>query len=92
MIEVIGIMIAGMLVGYICRIQKMAFLSKAIMIAICMLLLSLGFVVGNNKAILNNLDTIGWQSFVLCLGAVLGSVLLASAVYHFFFKNKPLNK
>lgn len=79
-------MLGGVLVGYLLRKKKTGWISGFIMIAIWILLFLLGIAVGHNDEILNNLDTIGWQALVLSVGGVLGSVVLASMVYRYFFK------
>lgn len=79
-------MLGGVLVGYLLRKKKTGWISGFIMIAIWILLFLLGIAVGHNDEILNNLDTIGWQALVLSVGGVLGSVVLASVVYRYFFK------
>ena len=86
MLKIIGIMLGGVLTGYLLRNRRLGWVSKGITVAIWVLLFLLGIAVGNNEEILNNLDTIGWQAVVLSAGAVLGSVVLAKLVYNFFFR------
>ena len=86
MLKIVAIMLGGVFVGYLFRAKKLSWISKAITVAIWMLLFALGVVVGNNEMILNHLDTLGVQALVLTLGAVSGSLILAKIVYHFFFK------
>lgn len=86
MLKIVCIMLGGVLTGFLLRKKKLGWVSQFIMVAIWILLLLLGIAVGHNEEILNNLDTIGWQALVMSLGAVAGSVLLASVVYRYFFK------
>lgn len=86
MLKIIGIMLGGVLVGYLLRKQNLRWVNPSIMVAIWVLLFLLGIAVGNNGKILHELGTIGWQALVLSGGAVLGSVVLAKIVYVFFFK------
>lgn len=86
MLKIVCVMLGGVLVGYLLRKKKTGWISGFIMVAIWILLFLLGIAVGHNDEILNNLDTIGWQALVLSVGGVLGSVVLASVVYHYFFK------
>ncbi|MDE6451497.1 MAG: lysine exporter LysO family protein [Odoribacter sp.] len=88
MLTVVGIMLAGVCCGFCLRKRNLKWVSYGVTIAIWVLLFSLGISVGNNEAILNNLDTIGWQALVMSTVAVLGSVVLSAVVYHVFFKNQ----
>ena len=88
MLRIVGIMLLGVLTGYILRNHKLGFVQKLITIAIWLLLFLLGIAVGINDDIMNNLDTIGLQALILASGAVLGSVVLAWCVYKFFFVSK----
>lgn len=85
MLTIVGIMLGGVLCGFLLRSWKLKWVPACITVAIWILLFLLGIAVGNNEDILNNLDTIGWQALVISLGAILGSVILAAVVYHFFF-------
>lgn len=90
MLKVVGIMLGGVLAGYLLRKKKMGWISGAITAAIWTLLFVLGLAVGSNDRIIGHLDTIGWQAFVLSLGAVLGSIILAKLVYRYFFKKEDI--
>lgn len=79
-------MLGGVLTGYCIRKGKTQWIPGLITLAVWILLFLLGIAVGHNEEILGHLDTIGWQALLLSLGAVLGSVLLASVVYRYFFK------
>lgn len=81
-------MLGGVLTGYLLRKRNLKWISGAITLAIWVLLLLLGIAVGYNDDILNHLDTIGLQALVLSVFAVAGSVILASVVYRYFFKEK----
>jgi uncharacterized membrane protein YbjE (DUF340 family) len=89
MFTVIGIMVLGTGLGYMCR--KVSFLQRlnpAILITICVLLFVLGLSIGANEMIMNNLTTLGLQALVLSCAGTFGSILAGWAVYHFFFKTK----
>lgn len=89
MFVIIGIMFGGIGIGYLLR--KIAFLQKlntSISITIYLLLFLLGISVGNNKTIVNNLGTLGLESFLIAFAGTLGSVIAAWLVYRFFFKKK----
>ena len=82
MFTVIGIMFCGIAVGYFFRkVEWLQKIGKPISYTILLLLFLLGISVGANESIVNNLTTLGGQ-------ALLGSVLAAWGVYHFFFKER----
>ncbi len=85
MFKIVAVMLCGVMVGYLLRNKNLGFVPRLITIAIWVLLFLLGIAVGLNDAILNNLDTIGLQAFLLSIGGVMGSVVLAWVVYRFFF-------
>lgn len=88
MLKIVGIMLLGVLTGYLFRKRNLGFVQKLITLAIWVLLFLLGIAVGINDDIMNHLDTIGIQALILAAGAVLGSVVLAWVVYRFFFRAK----
>ncbi len=85
MIIVIGLMVCGIVLGYIFRERNLKFVHKGINYAIYLLLFLLGLSVGANDDIMKNLETIGYDALLITLGAAGGSVLCAWAVYKFFF-------
>lgn len=89
MFKVIGIMFAGILVGYMLRKQSFIhYTGTLISIAIFLLLFLLGIAVGTNKQIVNNLSVLGLQAFAISSAAVLGSVICAWMVYRFIYKRE----
>lgn len=90
MLKIVGIMLSGVLVGYLLRNRHLSFVSKGIMAAIWLLLFLLGVAVGGNEAILGSLDTIGLQALLLSVGGIGGSVVCAWVVYRFFWSGKKL--
>ena len=83
MFTVIGIMFAGIAMGYLLRkIELLQKIGKPISYTIFLLLFLLGISVGANKDIVDNLATLGGQAFLLAvastgawqLGAVTGGV------------------
>lgn len=89
MFIVIGIMLSGIVVGYMFRnwsyLQQVG---KLITFTILLLLFLLGITVGANKEIVDNLSVLGVQALLISLAAVLGSVVCALLVYRFFFKER----
>lgn len=89
MFIVLAIVILGVIIGMQIRSPKApALFSKMLNIIIYVLLLVMGVAVGGNERIVNNLSTIGLQSFVITLGAVFGSIIFAAIIYRSFFKSK----
>ncbi len=90
MFTVLILMAAGILLGFAVRnktkIHKAA--DPLVNVAIYLLLFLLGISVGTNKAVINNLDTLGLQGLFLTLGGITGSVILAFFTYKIFFKTK----
>lgn len=77
MFTVIGLMLAGMLAGYVLRRKRLAVIQPAITVLIWALLYLLGVEVGGNEAIINSLHTLGMEAAVMTLGGTLGSVTAA---------------
>lgn len=77
MFIIIGIMLTGMLTGYLLRNKKLTGIHKIITLLIWALLFLLGIDVGGNSAIINSLHTLGVEALVITLAAVIGSTLSA---------------
>lgn len=77
MFTVIGLMLAGMLAGYVLRSKRLALIQPAITVLIWALLYLLGVEVGGNEAIINSLHTLGMEAAVMTIGGTLGSVTAA---------------
>ena len=77
MFIIIGIMLTGMLVGYLLRSKRMTWINKIITFLICLLLFLLGIDVGGNESIMKVLHTLGLEALIITLAAVIGSTLLA---------------
>ena len=89
MFTVIGIMFAGIAMGYLLRkIELLQKIGKPISYTIFLLLFLLGISVGTNKDIVDNLATLGGQAFLLAVASTGGSVLAGLGVYHLFFKER----
>ena len=81
---VIGLMVTGIILGYLFRERNLKIVYKLINYAIFLLLFLLGITVGANGDIMNNLATIGYDALLITLAAVAGSVLCAWGIYRFF--------
>ena len=89
MFVVIGMMFAGIAVGYVLRrMEWLQQIGKPIAYTILWFLFLLGITVGANESIVNNFATLRGQAFLLATAGTLGSIVAAAGVYHFLFKSK----
>lgn len=78
-------MISGILLGRFVPWGNKRIIQKGISWTIWGLLFLLGITVGNNRQIMDNLNTIGIEAVVITYGVVAGSVLCAWGVYKLYF-------
>ncbi len=83
MFVVIGIMLAGVLTGYLLRSRRLHRIHKVITLLVWLLLFLLGVDVGGNRAVVTGLHTLGLEAVVITAGAVAGSTLFAWALWYF---------
>ena len=88
MLTVIGLMAAGIVLGYLSRGKSLQGIPRLISAAILVLLFLLGITVGADGEIMDNLAAIGKDAAVITLAAVGGSVLCAWGVYKYFFHER----
>lgn len=81
MFTVIGIMFAGIGLGYLIRHQSLPWISKVITTLIWLLLFLLGIEVGHNEQIIRSLPTLGIEAFSIAIVCVLGSCISAWALW-----------
>ena len=91
MFTIIGLMLTGMLAGYLLRKRNLARIQSVITGLIWLLLFLLGVEVGSNEAIIRGLHTIGLEAVVLTIGGTLGSVLAAWALWRMLGGKKEEN-
>ncbi|WP_300673379.1 LysO family transporter [Desulfoluna sp.] len=86
MIEILVIMAAGMMIGYLLRQKKALFaaLDRVVMAVIFLLLFVLGISVGLNETVVGNIHMIGVKAVVLTFGAVAGSILCCRFAWGLF--------
>ena len=65
MFTIIGIMLTGMLVGYLLRSKRLLWIHKVITLLIWLLLFLLGIDVGGNETIIRNLHAIGLEALAI---------------------------
>lgn len=88
MFTIIGLMLTGMLLGYLLRKRDLKKIHQIITALIWLLLFLLGIEVGSNEQIIKGLHTIGLEAIVLTLGGVLGSVIAAWALWKALYGKK----
>lgn len=85
MFIIIGIMLTGMLTGYLLRNQRLTWIQKIITFLIWALLFLLGIDVGGNETIIKGLHTLGLEAVVITLAAVAGSTLCAWGLWYLLY-------
>lgn len=78
MFIIIGIMLTGMLLGYLLRSKRLTWIHKVITLLIWLLLFLLGIDVGGNEAI-------GLEAFIITTAAVAGSTLAAWGLWYLLY-------
>jgi len=88
---VILLFVVGIVVGRLFRNKQTTRknIDRLVSVAIYALLFLMGVLEGINDKIIADFSNIGYNAFVLTLGAVLGSLILAKIVYSLFFKQSP---
>ena len=81
MFIIIGIMLTGMLLGFLLHNKRLSWIHKIITLLIWVLLFLLGIDVGGNEAIIKGLHTLGLEALIITLAAVTGSILCAYLLY-----------
>ena len=85
MFIIIGIMLTGMLLGYLLRSKRLTWIHKVITLLIWLLLFLLGIDVGGNEAIVKGLLAIGLEAFIITTAAVAGSTLAAWGLWYLLY-------
>ena len=88
MVTIIGLMLTGILLGYLLRKRDLKKIHQIITLLIWLLLFILGIEVGSNEQIIKGLHTIGLEAVILTLGGTLGSVIAAWALWRALYKRK----
>lgn len=91
MFTIIGLMLTGMLLGYLLRKRDLHGIHTLITVLIWVLLFILGIEVGGNEQIIKGLHTIGLEAIVLTVGGTLGSVAAAWALWRALYKKEGGN-
>lgn len=89
MFVVVGLMLTGVLIGYLSRKRKLAWITRVITVLIWVLLFLLGIEVGQNENVINGLHTLGLEAAMITLFALAGSLLAARALWVRINKKEP---
>lgn len=93
MFIIIGIMLTGILSGYLLRNKRLSWIHKVITFLIWTLLFLLGIDVGGNEAIVNGLHTLGLEALIITLASVIGSILCAWGLWYLLYiRNKEAKR
>lgn len=82
MFIVIGIMFVGIVVGFLLRDKIQIKTNRIVTVLIWLLLFVLGIEVGSNKDLVNNLNNIGLDAFIIGIAGVLGSIFGAKLFWN----------
>ena len=88
MFTIIGLMLTGMLLGYLLRKRDLKKIHQIITLLIWLLLFILGIEVGSNEQIIKGLHTIGLEAVILTLGGTLGTIIAAWALWRALYNKK----
>lgn len=86
MFTIIGIMLTGMLLGFLLRKQSLSVIHRIITLLIWLLLFLLGIDVGSNETIINGIYTLGLEALIITVAAILGSVTAAWGLWYLLYK------
>lgn len=85
---IVALMLSGVLLGYAAKRRRIHFVRRMITLLIWLLLFLLGVEVGNNRAIIEGLFTLGTEALVITLAAVAGSVLASWLLWKFIVRGR----
>ncbi len=88
MFTVIAFMLIGGILGYLFRKRESGYISRAIILLICLLLLLLGVEVGKNPEIIDGIATIGVEALLITVAAVLGSAAMSLLLWKYIKRRK----
>ena len=89
MFIVMAVMVSGIILGHLLRKKKAIFpiIGKINMWIIFLLLFTMGLSTGHNQEIMNNLTGLGAKAIIIGIVSTCGSILAATLLYHYLFKD-----
>ena len=88
MFIVIGIMFAGIGIGYLLRSIRLRQIGRCITLLIWVLLFLLGIEVGNNQTLINALPTLGLEAVLISFFGIFASCVAAWGLWKFVNRNR----
>lgn len=88
MFIIIGMMLAGILIGYLLRNKRLHGIHRMITVLIWLLLFLLGVDAGSNETIIKGLHSIGLEAAAITIGAVTGSTLFAWGLWRLIYERR----
>lgn len=90
MLKIVGIMLSGVLFGWLLRHQKFLYIQYSITFLIWLLLFTLGLEVGSDQEVIKNLPTLGGQAVFISLLATILAILSGWLLWN--LGKKPTNE
>ena len=89
MFIVMAVMVSGIILGHLLGKKKAIFpiIGKINMWIIFLLLFTMGLSTGHNQEIMNNLTGLGAKAIIIGIVSTCGSILAATLLYHYLFKD-----
>ncbi|MDY6292507.1 MAG: LysO family transporter [Bacteroidales bacterium] len=81
MLQIILIMAAGIVAGWLLRRHQFKWINALLMVLVWALLFFLGVEVGENDNVLNSLNKLGLEALLLSIAGTAGSIALAWALW-----------
>lgn len=91
MFLMIGMMLTGVLVGFLSRRHRFKEISYLVTVLIWMLLFILGTEVGANEQIVSGLHTLGVEATIIMLGGVFGSAIAAGILWYLMNRKRGVS-
>lgn len=88
MFIIIGIMLTGMGLGYLFREHQATYIHKIITLLVWVLLFLLGMEAGGNEQVVQGVFTIGQETLLITIAALLGSVVAAWGLWRMVNREK----
>ena len=88
MFTIIGLMLTGILLGFLMRQKRLSRIHQIITMFIWLLLFLLGVEVGSNEQIIKGLHSLGLEAIILTFGGTLGSVIAAWFLWKTIYKEE----
>lgn len=92
MLKIVGIMLLGVLLGWLLRKRQFLYTQKSITLLIWLLLFTLGLEVGSDENVITNLPSLGGQAVVIALTASIVAILAGWVLWKIGKREDPSHK